>query len=316
MKIIQWMDRKLEFISSPLHQMGLRYIRILLGWIMIYMYTINYAQRHFLFSMDGVYSNSSTFNLFYVSSSVVFDVLYHLAILAALFFVMGLGGRLTTFINFIFFWSWTSAAMMIGDGGDNLLRVMFPYLLLTDLYGRLEIKPVTLWKKILGIFHNFGLAAIVLQLCFVYFTAGLMKIQGDMWQDGTALYYILQVNEFSNPSLSGFIVNHPWLSVLGSYFTVFFQVAFPFMILNRRLKYIAILTSIFMHVGIWLFMNLPSFSWIMITFELSLLSDSEYKSLFSRQNSLLNKATYKIRTVFSRDEKTFLEGIDNKTSAK
>lgn len=309
MKIMNWMDSKLDFISSPLHQMGLKFIRILLGWIMIYIYTINYAQRHFLFSMDGVFANPTSFNLFYVSNPVVFEVLYHAAILAALCFVMGVGGRFTTFINFLFFWSWSSAALMIGDGGDNLLRVMFPYLLLTDLYGKLEVKPATLWKRVQGMLHNFGLAAMVLQLCYLYFTAGLMKVQGDMWQDGTALYYILQVQEFSNPAIAGLIVNNPLISVIGSYVTVFFQVAFPFLILNRRLKYVAILTSIFMHIGIWLFMNLPSFSWIMITFELALLSDSEYKSLFAKQKALLDKAAHRVKTLFPGGEKAFVKAL-------
>ncbi len=72
---------------------------------------------------------------------------------------------------------------------------MFAYLLLTGLYGALKPKPETLWQRVLGIVHNLGLLAIVTQLCIVYMTAGLMKVQGEMWRDGTALYYILQVDE-------------------------------------------------------------------------------------------------------------------------
>lgn len=209
-----------------------------------------------------------------------------------------------TLINFLFFWSWTSVSFLIGDGGDNLLRVMFPYLLLTDLFGKIKEKPTTLWQRSLGILHNFGLYAIILQLCIVYFTAGLMKVQGSMWQDGTALYYIFQVDEFRNPLFSDFITNHIWISVIGSYFTIFFQLAFPFLILHPKIKPYVVLTSIALHFGIWITMNLPSFSWIMIAFELPFLSNSEYRKMIVSSNLRLQHLKATFLSIFRKQKRT------------
>ncbi|MWV44127.1 hypothetical protein GRF59_10835 [Paenibacillus sp. HJL G12] len=301
MKIGAWIDKAIDVISVPRHQVGMKLVRIIIGVILLYIYSVNYGQRFFLFGPDGVFSDSNLFSLFHVDSPLVFNILYHVAILAALCFTIGWGGRIIVFINFLFFWSWTSVSLLIGDGGDNLLRVMFPYLILTDLFGKLDSKPTTLWKKALGILHNFGWMAVILQICYVYFTAGLMKIQGGMWQDGTALYYILQVDEFRNPLFSSLIVNHPWTSVAGSYVTIFFQIAFPFLILYRRVKPFVIAVSIMFHLGIWVFMNLPSFSLVMIAFELPLLSDGFYYKVAGMFRS--RWSGLKRRFVLSTDKK-------------
>ncbi|EPY08904.1 membrane protein / vitamin k-dependent gamma-carboxylase [Paenibacillus alvei TS-15] len=301
-------DNALNWISIPRHLKGLMYARVSLGVIMLYIYSINYGQRYFLFGPNGAYTKTPAFSLFHVSDPLIFDVLYHSAILAALCFTIGFGGRFMTLINFLFFWSWTSVSILIGDGGDNLLRVMFPYLLLTDLYGKLKPNTTTLTTKILSTLHNFGLAAIIVQLCFVYLTAGLMKVQGGMWLDGTALYYILQVDEFSNPFLSGLIINSPGLSVIGSYATVFFQLGFPFLILHPRIKPFVIGMSILLHLGIWLFMNLPSFSWVMIAFELPFLSDAEYQKMISYLKSPLVSLKRKMEKS-SADEKTLQNNV-------
>jgi len=302
-----WMNRidsMLSVLSVPRHQKALRYLRIVVGCILLYIYAINFNQRYFLFGPESVYSDPALFNVFRMVNSTWFNVLYFIAIAAALCLAVGIGGRLVTAVNLIFFWSWTSASALIGDGGDNLLRVMLPYLILTDLAEKLDREPSSLWQKTLGIIHNFGLLAIIIQLCFVYLTAGLMKIQGEMWRDGTALYYVLQVNEFSNPRVAPFIIKHTWLSVMGSYATVLYQIAFPFLVFHRRLKLAVVLVSVSFHLGIWIYMNLPTFSWVMIIFEIVMFSDQELTVYSSRLRSFVfqNPAVTKLRNYRKRSD--------------
>ncbi|CAM5640144.1 HTTM domain-containing protein OS=Streptomyces antimycoticus OX=68175 GN=SSPO_050670 PE=4 SV=1 [Streptomyces antimycoticus] len=42
--------------------------------------------------------------------------------------------------------------------------------------------------------HNGVLVVIMAEVCLLYATAGWYKIQGSRWQDGTALYYPLQLD--------------------------------------------------------------------------------------------------------------------------
>ncbi|NEB73298.1 HTTM domain-containing protein, partial [Streptomyces fulvissimus] len=68
-------------------------------------------------------------------------------------------------------------------------------------------------------------------------TAGWYKIQGSRWQDGTAVYYPLQLESFSPwPGLSEMLAGQGLLVLAMTYGTVLTQVAFPFALLNRRAK--------------------------------------------------------------------------------
>jgi hypothetical protein len=119
MSLIERLDLCLNRISIPYHQTGLRYLRIILGWIILYIYSINYEQRHFLFGPQGVYTQTSAFSLFRIFEPQWFDIMYHLAMAAALCFAVGIGGRIVTFLNFLFFWSWTSVSVLVSAMHQN-----------------------------------------------------------------------------------------------------------------------------------------------------------------------------------------------------
>lgn len=272
------LDELLEWTAQPRQQTGLKVARVSFGLIILFIYTINFSQRHFLLGADGLYQNVSRFNLFAIPD-VPLDLLYGLAIIVALLFAVGIGGRFVALCNLLFFWSWTNGAAIVGDGGDNVLRIILAYMLFCDLTGSLPAKPTTIWQRLGSILHNAGLVAIVLQLSTLYLTSGLMKIRGEMWQDGTALYYILQVREFSNPKVAGLLLQFPHLLTAATYATCLFQIAFPWLLLNPVTKRIGILISMSFHLGILVAMNLVSFSAIMITMELILVTNVEYSHL-------------------------------------
>ena len=60
----------------------------------------------------------------------------------------------------------------------------------------------------------------------------MYKVMGAYWQEGTALYYATRVQEFHWPGISEWLGESEFLLVLLSYATVFFQVSFPFLLLN------------------------------------------------------------------------------------
>jgi hypothetical protein len=122
-------------------------------------------------------------------------------------------------------------------------------------------------------------AAIAAQVCVLYLTSGLYKVQGQKWQDGTALYYILRVPEFTWPGWSEHLYTSAFAITVLTYITVLFQLSFPFLLLNRYTRLMAVAGAFFFHIGIALFMGLTSFSATMISVELLLLSDRDYARL-------------------------------------
>jgi hypothetical protein len=114
--------------------------------------------------------------------------------------------------------------------------------------------------------HNGALVVIVVEVCFIYATAGWYKIQGSRWEDGTALFYPLKLDYFTPwPWLSGLLAASSIFVLLFTYGTVMVQVAFPFTLVNRRVKNVLLVAMMLEHAGIAVLLGLPFFSLAMIT---------------------------------------------------
>ncbi|WP_049577735.1 HTTM domain-containing protein [Streptomyces sp. SBT349] len=116
--------------------------------------------------------------------------------------------------------------------------------------------------------HNAALLVIMAEVCVIYATAGWYKIQGTRWQDGTAVYYPMNLDYFNVwPELSEFLAGSGLIITALTYGTVMVQVAFPFALFNRRAKNVLLVLMMGEHVGIALLMGLPFFSLAMIAMD-------------------------------------------------
>nr|WSW68137.1 HTTM domain-containing protein [Streptomyces sp. NBC_00995] len=128
-----------------------------------------------------------------------------------------------------------------------------------------DSEPRTLLDVIANLAHNTTLVVIMAEVCLIYATAGWYKIQGSRWQDGTALYYPLNLDYFTPwPGLSDFLAANGLMVMVLTYATVAVQVAFPFTLFNRRVKNVLLVLMICEHAGIALLLGLPFFSMAMI----------------------------------------------------
>ncbi|MFC5801116.1 HTTM domain-containing protein [Streptomyces formicae] len=123
----------------------------------------------------------------------------------------------------------------------------------------------TLLDVLTNLVHNTTLAVIMAEVCLIYATAGWYKIQGSRWQDGSALYYPLNLDYFTPwPALSDILAGSGLIVMLLTYGTVIVQVAFPFTLFNRKVKNVLLVAMMLEHAGIALLLGLPFFSMAMI----------------------------------------------------
>ncbi|MDT0266948.1 HTTM domain-containing protein [Streptomyces sp. DSM 44915] len=129
-------------------------------------------------------------------------------------------------------------------------------------------EPRIVSEMIGNLVHNAALLVIMFEVCIIYATAGWYKIQGSRWQDGTAVFYPLNLDYFNAwPELSELIAGSGLLVLALSYGTVFAQVVFPFALLNRRAKNVLLVILVGEHLGIALLLGLPFFSLAMIAMD-------------------------------------------------
>src|SRR5699024_9939452 len=116
--------------------------------------------------------------------------------------------------------------------------------------------------------HNAALIALALQVFILYTASALFKVQGSLWQNGTALYYPLSLHEYAVfPSLNALLTSNPVLLTIATYFSVYVQLFFAIGLLHPVSRRIALIGIILLHIGIGVLMALPWFSLSMIAFD-------------------------------------------------
>ncbi|MEV6804059.1 HTTM domain-containing protein [Streptomyces sp. NPDC051132] len=252
-----------------------------------------------LFDQTGWYSI-----LVLSDSRAYFELCYALALLTSALFTLGWRTRATSVLFAVVVTSFHARAIFMTDGGDNLILLMALYLVLTacgrrwSLDARRErirtaravgapartrslvaqdLRAVR--RTLVTVVHNCGVFVIAAQVCFLYGSAGLYKVQGAFWGDGTALHYVLNLGLFQPwPALSHALDQYPIVLAAVGYLTVLTQVAFPF-VLFGRLKYPVLVMLLSMHAGIAVLLGLPLFSGAMIVADAVFLPDRFYAFL-------------------------------------
>ncbi|WP_405409038.1 hypothetical protein [Streptomyces decoyicus] len=270
-------------------------------------YVSQYSDRRYLFGPDGLLphkdfldqlAQTGTFSLYsWTSSTVWFEIVFHAGLLTALAVMLGIGGRAGLALHWVFLWSIYQRQIMIIDGGDNLAYVVIPLLMLTRCYDRFAFSTGAARrfiqhlpgrvKALAAPLHNLGVAAVAVQICLVYVVSGLYKVQGGAWQDGTALFYVLRVPEFSWPGVSELVYGNDLLVYLGTYATVLFLVYFPLGVLVPALRPWAAVASIGFHVSIALLMGLTGFALTMVACDLIFLSKALDRALTAARGARL-----------------------------
>ncbi|WPR63976.1 HTTM domain-containing protein [Glutamicibacter protophormiae] len=220
----------------------------------------------------------------------LFVTWYVVAILLALAFMIGWKTRFVTPLLFIFYTAINAQNTPISDGGNYFIRIMLIYLIFADLSKRWSLDAWLRNRKekkkreheFATILHNLSLCLVVAQLCIVYFEAGMYKVQGALWQEGTAMYYPISSEAYGIfPWLSSLITWNSWVVVIITYLTVIIQIAFPFMLFHRISRRIALVLVLGMHIGIAVVMGLPFFSGIMASADAVLVSSATWLTVYA-----------------------------------
>lgn len=280
-------------------------LRALMGVLVLATMVTDHGRRHELFGPDGYYPRDLVraemealggFNLYLLGDGpLAFELLFHAGMLVALCVVVGVGGRPVLVAHWALTWSLLQTNPMLLDGGDNVTFVVLPMLCLTSCFRHLSLarwvhgpRPErrSPWGAVLV--HNVGTLAIALQICIVYVVSGTYKLQGEMWTEGTAVYYVLSVPEFSYPAVTDVLLGWDTGLVLGAYAAVALLVFFPVLVLNAALRPWVVAAMVCFHLSIALLMGLTGFALAMIACDLVFV-DRELRTLRRRAGSLLDR---------------------------
>lgn len=202
-----------------------------------------------------------------------------LFILSALFGVALLLGYRTSWavaISWFLLMGSQARQPMILQGNDVLLRCALFWSIFVPLGARFSLDSLS--KNVITYHSNrilsLGTAAIILQLSLVYFNAGIPKVSYEWRGDFNALYYVLNMDYFTNP-FGYWLLQYPAILVLLTKATLLLEVSVPFLLLmplgNAYLRLILFAIMVGFHLGIYLCMDVGLFSFMCIAYWLVVL---------------------------------------------
>ncbi len=204
----------------------------------------------------------------FLSDTLAFQaVLFGLAAIAAGALLVGYRTRLATIVSWFLLISLHGRNPYVLQGGDVMLRMLLFWGMFLPLGARWSVDRARAKtpppQRVLGI----PTAALLLQLCFVYWFTVVLKANSLWLEDHTALYYALQIDEAAT-DVARLFLRFPGL--LGPLTVVvwWFEMLGPFLAWSPvwpvRLRCLALVLFVGMHAVFAVCFAIGLFSYIMI----------------------------------------------------
>jgi len=112
---------------------------------------------------------------------------------------------------------------------------------------------------------------IQIQLAVLFFYSAADKLRVDEWWNGDAVWLALTTYEFYHPFALHFFARHFWLINIATYSTLLIELAFPFLIWQRRTRPYLLAGAVMLHFMFGALLRLIYFSFVMIVAHMSFL---------------------------------------------
>jgi hypothetical protein len=117
---------------------------------------------------------------------------------------------------------------------------------------------------------NIAIRLIQVQLSIIYLFGGIGKLRGEMWWDGSAVWYAFSNYEYQSLDMT-WLANWPWLIALMAHITIFWETFYVALVWNRLTRPVALVLAVCVHGGIALCLGMITFGLAMIIANMSFL---------------------------------------------
>jgi hypothetical protein len=192
-----------------------------------------------------------------------------LMLIAALLTCFGLFTRASTIFLAMGIISLHHRNAIILHGGDTVIRLAAIYLAISPCGNACSVdRVVRLWKgkesRELASISLWPQRLIAYNVALIYFTTTWLKWFGSLWRNGTATYYPSRLPEFYRFPVPTFVNEFPMVYVT-TYGTLLTEFALATLVFIRPCRKWVLLAGVLMHGYIEYSMNIPLFSYLMIS---------------------------------------------------
>ena len=190
-------------------------------------------------------------------------IFFYGQILAAIFLIWKPHSRLVWFVLYFASVTLYNRTAPIQNAGMNLVVILLLLMIFAEPGKELK-KGESTWQFALNTMHRFAFFAMKFQVVLLYLVASVIKLTGDTWIDGSAWYYVLFNDTYSNAFWQNYFMDKEWMVNLVSWFTIIFQLSFPVFIWFKKFKNSLLAAGVLFHLLIAISMGIIDFGLIMI----------------------------------------------------
>jgi hypothetical protein len=193
------------------------------------------------------------------------EALFWIFLASAICLTIGFLTRLNSIVVFLFLASIQQRNLFITHGGDTFLRIAGFFLMFAPAGAAFSVdRLIRIWRGKEGDEvrprRPWAQRMIQLELSLMYFVTFCWKVEGITWVQGTALYYVYNLDELQRfPVPSWFL--HPLMLKFGSWFGLVLEFSLGVLIWVKELRYILLALGVMFHLFLEYSLNVPMFEW-------------------------------------------------------
>ncbi|CAM2010389.1 DCC1-like thiol-disulfide oxidoreductase family protein [Acanthopleuribacter pedis] len=203
---------------------------------------------------------------FYINTFAWQAFWFCVAALLAVMLLVGYRSRWVAFASWFLLLSLHNRNPMVLQSGDTLLRMLVFWAMFLPIGAHFSVDRALdpTEKEPPRAVVNPLTAGLLLQMFCLYFFTGILK-KGATWENGTALYYALNIDAWTRPFGSWMLQFHE-MNALATHGTLYLELFGPFLpflpLFTAQFRMLAITVFCSLHIGIALTMDVGLFSYI------------------------------------------------------
>jgi hypothetical protein len=218
-------------------------------------------------------------------SNAWIEALFWVFLASAALLTIGFLTRVNSVIVFLCLTSIHQRDLYILHPGDALLRVTGFFLMFAPAGAALsidrlvrirrgkegrEIRPRSPWAQ----------RMIQIEVALLYVVGFWWKSMGTDWADGTALHYVLHLDEFRRFPLPSWFQG-PLMVKLGTWFTLVLEFSLGVLVWFKELRYSVLLLGILFHLFLEYALNIQLFQWIILATYVTFVDPSDWARIWN-----------------------------------
>lgn len=286
------------FFETPADLRTIWFVRTMFAMIVLINLAFWAPDLELLFGEGGVLPGQTAWDLQRVWTPSVFKYLpatnavlytcFGILTLQTVLLLLGVYPRFQAVGVFIGLVSFHLRNVILWDSEDDVMRLVCLWLIFMPIHrvGRRDLLLRSIPSPVPGddapnaTAPAWGLRMLQFQLCLIFFDTFCSKIQGEPWQNGTAIYYAMRLDEFSRSWIvPEFLISTPWIVKLMTWSVLLIEGLAPFLIWFKETRRPMLLCACAFHFGCMLMMHLFLFHPIMLCGWAAFLTTEDWNDL-------------------------------------